>query len=127
MKRTIIALALIAALAGVARAEVWNDPGGVNVTDTSQTVKFPRVFQDVLVLNDDAVDSIFVRLFWHGETPVAAVARTDFNTGSLEIKAGRNRSFSHHHGEKGSLSRPGYTAISLIGPAGGATVRIEGK
>jgi hypothetical protein len=124
--RKLAAAALAVLLAAPLAAEVWNDPAGVAVTDSSQTVTFPRPFTDVLVINDSATDSVYVRLFWCGESTGAAT------TNSLEVKPGdppRGRSFrfaaTTEHLYRGSS--PGYCAISLIGPAGGATVRVEGK
>ncbi len=125
------ALALVLVLAFtlapvLAFAEVWNDPGGVAVTGTSQTIEFPRAFEDVAVLNDDETLSLYIRLFWCGETPGVAVARVDFNTGNLEIKATKSRSFSLNEWERTNYI--GYCAISLIASgAGPATVRVEGK
>ena len=122
MRRILFALLLAAALAVPASAEVWNDPGGRTVMDTSVTVTFPRAFTDVLVSNDDESGSVYVRLFWCNET--AAAATTD----SIEIKGTKNRSFTYYAGERGNLSKPGYCAIAIIGPSTpGAAIRIEGK
>jgi hypothetical protein len=123
MKRLMI-LALVLGLAAMVSAEVWNDPSGLSVTDTSQTVTFPRPFTDVLVHNDETTESIYVRLFWCGDTAAAAT------TASLEIKATKNRSFKFAQDTEwlNRSSPAGYCAIALIGPAAGSNnARLEGK
>ena len=85
---------------------------------TSQTVTFPRPFSSVLVSNDDGTNEAYIRLFWCGETTAAA---TD---ASLEIKAGKTRSFTWEPGTEPDR----YCAISLVcAAAETATVRVEGK
>lgn len=138
MRKMRIALAVAVALALAALpvlAEVWNDPGGVAVTATSQTVTLPRAMDSVLVVNDDATNSIYVRLFWCGETTGAAVARTDFSTGNIEIKATEGRTYTFDKRTEAlpgsinpDISGAGYCAMSLVcAAAETATVRIEGK
>ncbi len=129
IRRTLAALAILAlTFVPVASAEIWNDPGGRTVTDTSQTVTFPRAMFDVLVQNDDAAEPIYVRVFWCwdpaiGQKETVAVATTD----SLEIQGGKWRSFTYRQGENGSLSKPGYCAMTVISTATGADIRIEAK
>ena len=80
---------------------------------------------DLLVVNDDSVESIYIRVFWCG--PDAPETVGNATTDSLEIKGGKSRAVNYTQGENGTLSRPGYCAMSLIGPAAGAAVRVEGK
>jgi hypothetical protein len=122
-----IALALAVAVLPPLWAEVWNDPAGVSVTDTSQTINFPHAMSSVLVLNDDATNEIYIRLFWCGETSAAAT------TDSIEIKATKSRTYTFDKRTEalpGSItpSGAGYCAISLVCAATEtATARIEGK
>lgn len=117
MRRLLAVLALGAFLAAPAAAEVWNDPGGVSVTATSQTVTFPRHMSSVLILNDDATNEVYIRLFTCGDTVAAAT------TASLEIKLGKSRTFT-----KGETEPNYYCAVSLVcDTAETATIRIEAK
>jgi len=120
MKRLIV-VALVALFATSAWAEIYNDPAGITVTDTSQTVLFPRAVGDILLSNDSGTDSVYVRVFWCGEATGAAT------TNSLEVKLGKSRAFTFRSGENNDRTQWGYCAVSLIGPAGGATVRLEAK
>lgn len=97
-------------------AEVWNEPAGVTVTTTSQTVTFPRPMSAVLIHNDDTTNAIFVRIFWCSEETAAATAN------SLEIKKTKSRSFT-----RGATDPDYYCAISLICSAGTPSTRIEAK
>lgn len=118
VKIILSALALVAFLAAPVMAEVWNDPGGVSVTATSQTVTFPRPMSSVLVLNDDATNEAYIRLFWCGDTVAAAT------TSSLEIKATKSRSFTREKETEPNY----YCAVTLVcDTAETATVRVEAK
>lgn len=117
MKRVLVVL-LAVALAATAWAEVWNDPSGLTVNSTSQTVVFPRNFSSVMVLNDSTADSVYVRVFSDVDVPAPATST------NLEIKPGTWRGFAF---DSRTETGTGYRSISLVGPAGGATVRLEGK
>lgn len=119
MRRALILLAAVAALvAAGAQAEVWNDPSGITVNATSQTITLPRPLSTVVVFNDSTTDSIYSRIFWCSEVPAPATST------NLEIKPGTWRAFTFE-----SVTEPstGYCAVSLVGPSGGAAVRLEGK
>ncbi len=114
---TVLALMLLAApLAG----EVWNDPAGVSVTNTSQTLSFPRPMSAVLILNDDTTDSVFIRLFTCNE--MASSASKAATTNSLEIKPTKSRSFTREKDTEADF----YCAVSLF-CSNTATARIEAK
>ena len=124
MRRILFILLGLALTLSPAAAEVWNDPGGVAVTAVSTPITFPRVMKTVAVLNDGS-DVIYARIFECGETAAAAVARTDYTTGNIEIKVNTSRVYTH---DKETESGLGYCAIALIcGAAETATVRIEAK
>ncbi len=112
-------LALILSLSP-AKAEVWNDPAGVSVTNTSQTISFQRPMSAVLILNDDTTDSVFVRLFTCNE--MASSASKDATTNSLEIKPTKARSFTREKDTEADF----YCAVSLF-CLNTATARIEAK
>ena len=136
MRRLIAALAIATVVAVViavtpfgAKAEVFNEPGGFTAGAASGEVLFPRAFFDVLVFNDDAAESIHVRLFWCFD-PATGLPEVvaDATTSSLEITAGTNRSFKYNPGESGSRNLPGYCALTHIrGGSSDVAGRLEGK
>lgn len=119
LKRTVAWGLAVTLLAAPLVGEVWNDPSGVAVTSTSQTIRFPRPMSAVLVINDDTTDSVFIRLFTCNE--IALTASKAATTGSLEIKAAKSRSFTRNEAEVDF-----YCAISLF-CSNTATARIEAK
>ncbi len=120
MRKLTLALLAFILVALPAAAEIWNDPGGVAVTATSQTVDFPRAMKDVLIHDDDTSNEIFVRIFLCGETTGVAVAGTH-----LEIKPTKSESFRH---SPDTESGRGYCAISLVCSGGEtAAARIHAK
>lgn len=132
MRQLLAVLALVVICAVPAVAEVWNDPSGITAAAASATVIFPRPFQDVLVSNDDAAESIHIRLFWCNATDSALyndVDDQDVDTTGLEITAAdKSRSFTYSQGENGTLSNPGYCALSYIrGGTSDVAGRVEGK
>ena len=123
IRKALAALALVALLAApFANAEVWNDPSAIAADDTSVTVTFPRTMVDVIVYNDDAAESVWIRLFWCGETPGAATSA------SILVAATKSISFTFRTGESNDRSKAqGYCAISVLSTATGASVRVVGK
>ncbi len=119
--RTILAY-LVFVLVVPLGAEVWNDPGGVSVTQTSQTVTFPRPMSSVIALNDDGTNEVYIRLFWCNE--MASTASKAATVNSLEIKLGKSRTFTREPNTEPDF----YCAISLVcASAETATVRVEAK
>ncbi|KKL65696.1 hypothetical protein LCGC14_2152410 [marine sediment metagenome] len=124
MRQLLAALALVAVLgASFAAAEVWNDPSGFTAGAATATITFPRAFRDVLVHNDDAAESIHIRLFWCDGETIGDAATTN-----LEIKATKSRSFTYYAGENGTLENSGYCAMTHIrGGTVDVAARVEGK
>ena len=106
-------------------AEVWNEPSGVAVTATSQTVTFPRPMTSVAFSNDDATNEFYLRLFSCNEKRLYLDATLQVATTlSLEIQAGNTRSFTTNRVSEPFL----YCAVSVVcASAETATVRIEAK
>ncbi len=123
IRNALASLALVAMLlVPFANAEVWNDPSGITADDTSVTVTFPRTMVDVIVYNDDAAESVWIRLFWCGEATGAAVSS------DILVAFGKSGSFTYREGENGDRSKPqGYCAISVLSTAATAAVRVVAK
>lgn len=119
-----VALLVVVSLALVATAwaEVYST--SVAATGTATTVTFPRGMSSVLIINDDAANAVFYRLFWCGDTVAAATASlaTFPNAGSLQLSATESRSFTREAQTEPNF----YCALSVIA-APTATVRIEAK
>ena len=130
IRRDLCALAVALAMVAVpVIAEVWNDPGGVSVTATSQQVDLggtpPRPMSSVFLFNDDATNSVFARVFPCDETPAAAVPSTDDTTGSVEIKPGTGFTFPHDTRTEGGIA---YCWVTLVcRSAETATARVVAK
>jgi len=123
IRKALSCLALVAMLAApFATAEVWNDPSGIAADDTSVTVEFPRAMVDVIVYNDDAAESVWIRLFWCGETTGAALSS------DILVAATKSTSFTFRKGESNDRSQAqGYCNISVLSTSTGATVRVVAK
>lgn len=107
------------ALATVLHSEVWNDPGGISVDNSSDTIDFPRAMGSVVVFNDDTTNSLHVRIFECGETAAAAT------TNNLEIKPEKFESFNHGSRTEIGLGYCHLTVIcSAVGPCPG---RVHAK
>jgi hypothetical protein len=105
MRRPFLLLALLA-VATLARGEAGYFEAAV--VSTSQTVTINA--GEVLIINDDSTNEVYVRVFYTGETPAPAT------TANLRIKALEGISFGKTLGVK---------AVSLICASGEtATVRL---
>ena len=103
MKRAILALGLVLALVATASAELRYTKLSSTTAAGTTTINAGTL----LVINDGA-SSIYVRVFWEGETPA------DATTGSTEIKSGESMTFS---------KTSSVAAISVVS-ASASTVRL---
>lgn len=108
MKRAILALALVLALVPcLTHAEAVGAAGTASSASATVTINAPSV----IVHNDSTSVSIWVRVFWEGETPAAATAAVP----SVEIKYGEAYQFNKSMSIK---------AVSLITASDTAAYRI---
>ena len=83
MKKAILALGLVLALVATASAELRNTTLSSTTASGTTTINAGSL----LVINDGS-GSIYVRVFWEGETPADATAS------NTEIKSGESMTFS---------------------------------
>ena len=103
IKRLVVLVAILALTAGLATAELRYTKLSATTAAGTTTIKAGTL----LVINDGA-SSIYVRVFWDGETPA------DATTGSTEIKSGESMTFS---------KTSAVEAISVVS-ASASTVRL---
>jgi hypothetical protein len=108
MKRVILVLALaLAFVPGLAYAEAVGSSGTASTSSVTVTVNAPSI----IVHNDSTSLSLWVRVFWEGETPAAATAAVP----SVEIKYGEAYQFQKSMSIK---------AVSLITASSTVAYRI---
>jgi len=122
MKKRILSvlLALGLALPALVLGEVGTN-NAVSVTSTAQTVTFTTNRTSVTVINDAAsANELYFRLFWNGESVVAATTAT-----GIRLEKGESISFSFNGTSE--VGR-GYLNISLVtDTAETATCRLVWK
>lgn len=121
-RRILAALGFLWSMAVPLRAEVLGNPS-ISSTSTSATVSFGASVLDLTLINDTAsANESYLRIFWCGETPAAAVAAA---AGTIRLEPGDSISLKFGAGDGGF---GGYCSFSHI-TAGGetATLRFIGK
>lgn len=108
MRRRLFALALVAALSG---GQLDAEAVGSQGTASTASVTVNVNAESCVVHNDSTSVSLWVRVFWEGETPAAATAAVP----SVEIKYGTAYEFKKSMGVR---------AVSLITASSTAAYRI---
>lgn len=111
MKRTILALGLVLALAATVWATTPYVNNAVSVTETSQTLTLTTAasgFQSVLIVNKGA-NEVFVCPWTNSQTAVACTSALGF-----ELTSGESVTVPHAASEEGT----GFTKLSIVCSAG---------